>query len=84
MESLFGKATMKLQKISHDHWLWGTHHIRYSSEFGNSGWFWDKKNEGVTFGCNTKNDFLEVLDQILGEETQPKLLPKPAGFNKRR
>lgn len=77
------REMMQLRKIDQDHWVWGENHIRYSNSFGNSGWFWDKKNEGVTFGCDTKDDFLEVLDQIIGDEHQPKLVSKPAGFKGR-
>ena len=73
---------MELRKIDHDHWVWGGHHIRYTNSFGNSGWFWDQKNEGATFGCDVKDDFLEVLDQITSDGHQPKLMPKPAGFDK--
>jgi len=71
---------MELRKIDHDHWVWGEYHIRYSNSFGNSGWFWDRNNDGGSFGNDTKDDFLEVLDQIAGDKHQPKLMPRPAGF----
>lgn len=70
---------MILNKIDNGHWTWGDNHIRYSPSFGNSGWFWDRENQGIFFGADTREDFLQVLDQIQGDKHCPKMQPKPAG-----
>lgn len=70
---------MNLERISSDHWRFGTHDIRYHSSFGNSGWYWHR---GEAFWPPTRDSFLEVLEEILGEEHRHEIVPPPVGHNR--
>lgn len=68
-----------IQKIDDDHWIVDEdYHIRYSNDFGFSGWYWDI-NPNQMFP-DTKPSFLEVLEEVIGEIHSPKKLPPLAGM----
>lgn len=64
-----------IEKVNDDHWIVNSEDIRYNYSFGNDGWYWDK---GVpTIFPDTKNSFLEALEQVLNEAKTPKRAMSP-------
>jgi hypothetical protein len=65
-----------IEKVGHGHWVVNSENIRYSDSFGNTGWYWDR-NPDAAFP-DTKDDFLEVLEQVLGEQHHREVMARPA------
>ena len=65
-------------KVDDDHWMVDGENIRYSDSFGHTGWYWDQTGDYVF--PPTKNNFLEVLEEVLNESNRgPDVQARPAG-----
>jgi len=65
-------------KIDGDHWTVDGEDIRYSNDFGHTGWYWDK--DGPYLFPPTRNNFLEALEEAMKEDiTGPEVQARPAG-----
>lgn len=72
--------THTIEQISKEEWLIdGKHRIAYSDSFGWTGWYWD---QGSCVFPPVKNSFLEVLEEIIGNEKFGKeKIPPLAGMS---